>query len=94
MQHTQEPTTSPAPAAARFGMPQALVLVAFLTAAVTLRLAGHMPVRDVAILLGASGAVGVTVLLAASVRGGKSGGGGRGLLRRLLNAALTNGSAS
>ncbi|MEU3353064.1 hypothetical protein [Streptomyces sp. NPDC037389] len=31
-------------------MPQALVLVAFPAAAVILRLAGHMPVRDVAIL--------------------------------------------
>ncbi|MEV5239557.1 hypothetical protein AB0K89_10660 [Streptomyces cinnamoneus] len=94
MQHTnQAPTTSPAAAAGRFGMPQALVLVAYLAAAVTLSLAAHMPVRDVAILLGAAGTVGVTVLLAASVKGGKNTGGGRGLLRRLLNAALTNSSS-
>ncbi|MEU4213222.1 hypothetical protein AB0F13_25080 [Streptomyces sp. NPDC026206] len=75
-------------------MPQALVLVAYLAAAVTLSLSARMPVRDVAILLGAAGVVGVTVLLAASVKGGRSTGGRRGLLRRLLNAALTNGSGS
>ncbi|MEV5242582.1 hypothetical protein AB0K89_26270 [Streptomyces cinnamoneus] len=96
MQHTnQAPTTSPAPAAAagRFGMPQALVLVAYLAAAVTLSLTAHMPVHNVAILLGAAGTVSVTVLLAASVKEGRNTGGGRGLLRRLLNAALANSSS-
>ncbi|GGR46332.1 hypothetical protein [Streptomyces netropsis] len=94
MEHTDQTPASPAPAAGRFGMPQALVLVAYLAAAVILSLAARMPVRDVAILLGAAGVVGVTVLLAANVKGGRSAGRGKGLLRRLLAAALTNGSGS
>lgn len=79
-------------AAVRFGMPQALVLVAFLAAAVILSLVAHMSVRDVAILLGAAGGVGVAVVASTTMKGG--GGGGVRLLKRLLSAAVNNGSGS
>ncbi|MVO88464.1 hypothetical protein GPA10_27805 [Streptomyces sp. p1417] len=85
--------------AARFGMPQALVLVAFLAAAVTLSLFAGMSARDVTFLLSAAGGVGVAVVLTAGAHtythteGGRRGGAGR-LVRRLLNAALNNGAGS
>lgn len=70
----------------RFGMPHALVIAAYLAAAVLLSLYAHMPVQDILVLLGGAGAVSVAVLVASNVKNGKGGGGG--LLRRLLNAAL------
>ncbi|MEU7206093.1 hypothetical protein [Streptomyces sp. NPDC045470] len=79
-----------APAAPRFGMAHALVIVAFLAAAVILHLAASMTVRDVTLLLAAAGGVGVAVLLAANTRGGRRG--GRRLLQRLLNAILAPGT--
>ncbi|MEU8992833.1 hypothetical protein AB0C98_41720 [Streptomyces sp. NPDC048558] len=90
MHNTDEMSTSSTNTAVRFGMPQAFVIVAFLAAAVVLSLTARMPVRDVALLLGAAGGVGVGVLLVANMKGGgRSRGGGR-LLRRLLHAALGN----
>jgi hypothetical protein len=71
-------------------MPQAFVLVAFLTAAVVLSLVAHMAARDVVILLGAVGSVGVAVVLATTTKGGGRGGGR--LLKRLLSAAMNNGA--
>ncbi|MBZ4016271.1 hypothetical protein [Streptomyces purpurogeneiscleroticus] len=93
MSRIDEASASANSSAVRFGMPQALVLVAFLAAAVVLHLVARMAVRDVALLLTVAGGVGVAVLLAAHVRGGKKGGGGR-MLRRLLAAVLSNGSGS
>lgn len=72
-------------------MPQGLVIVAYVAATVILSLFAHMPVRDVVLLLGAAGGVGV--VLTANAKGGKGGGGGR-LLRRLLNASLNNSAGS
>ncbi|MFJ2008526.1 hypothetical protein [Streptomyces chartreusis] len=92
MHGIDEASASSSPAPVRFGMPQALVIVAFLAAAVILSLFANMPVRDVVILLGAAGGVGVGVVLAANVKGGKRGGGR--LLKRLLDAALNNGAGS
>ncbi|MFK0047724.1 hypothetical protein ACIQU4_27280 [Streptomyces sp. NPDC090741] len=77
----------------RFGMAHALVITAFLAAAVILTLAAHMPARDTLALLGGAGADAVVVLVSANVKGGGNGtNGGTGLLRRLLSAAFTPGS--
>ncbi|WP_205576250.1 hypothetical protein, partial [Streptomyces europaeiscabiei] len=67
-----ESATSPSPEApARFGMPQALVVLGFVAAAVALRLAASMGMRDSVTLLAAAGAIGVAVLLAVGFpRGG------------------------
>ncbi|WP_328623644.1 MULTISPECIES: hypothetical protein [unclassified Streptomyces] len=70
----------------RFGMAHAFVINAFLGAAVLLSVVAHMPVQDILVLLGGAGAVGVAVLVASTVKGGKSG--QAGLLRRLLTAAF------
>ncbi|WP_405968965.1 hypothetical protein OG496_55260 [Streptomyces sp. NBC_00988] len=87
-----EGVTSPSPAApAGIGMAQALVVLGFVAAAVVLRLAAGMSMRDSVTLLAAAGAIGVAVLLAV---GFPRGGGGRSLLRRLLKAALTPGSGN
>ncbi|MEU5075994.1 hypothetical protein AB0G76_31205 [Streptomyces asoensis] len=78
-------------APARFGMPQALVILGFLTAAVVLHLVAHTDVQDTVTLLSAAGGVSVAALLAAGFRNSSGRG---GLLRRLLNAALNPGSGS
>ncbi|WP_326763233.1 hypothetical protein OG978_47405 (plasmid) [Streptomyces sp. NBC_01591] len=78
----------------RFGMAQAIVLVAFVTAAVVLCLAAHMPVNtvyDVLLLLGGAGSIGVAVLLAAGVSDRRRSG---NFLRRIVTAVLNNGSGS
>ncbi|GAB2808458.1 hypothetical protein [Streptomyces daliensis] len=67
-------------------MPQVLVLVAFLTAAVVLSLVAHRAVAGV-VLLFAVGGVGVGVVVATAVQRGGRGG-------RLLKAAVTSGSGS
>lgn len=94
MKRTEEAPASPAPAVAAdfFGMAQALVIVAFLAAAVVLSLCAHMPVRDVLLLLGAAGAIGVAVVVAANAKSGT--GKQEKLIRRLVAAALNNGSGS
>ncbi|MFE2553636.1 hypothetical protein ACFXGI_34650 [Streptomyces sp. NPDC059355] len=74
-------------------MAHAFVITAFLAAAVILSLVAHMQAKDILILLGGAGAVSVAVLVSANVRGGGKGGGG-GLLSRLLNAALSNGTGT
>lgn len=77
-----------------FGMPHALVIIAFLAAAVVLSLFAHMPVHtvyDVLLLLGGAGSVGVAVVLAVAFGERRRGG---SLLRRLLNAVLNNGAGS
>ncbi|MEH0589793.1 hypothetical protein QA942_39510 [Streptomyces sp. B21-106] len=76
----------------RFGMPQALVILGFLAAAVVLHLVAHTEVQDTALLLAAAGAVSVAVLISTGFhRGGRGHG---GLLRRLLKAALSSGSSN
>ncbi|MEU7222271.1 hypothetical protein [Streptomyces chrestomyceticus] len=87
---TFDEASASATAAPRFGMAHAVVIVAFLAAAVILHLAARMTVRDVAVLLAAAGSIGVAVLLAANTRSGQRG--GRRLLRRLLNAVLAPGT--
>lgn len=72
-----------------FGMPQAIVILGFLSAAVLLRLITPMTVRDIVALLVVAGIISVIVLLAAGYSRRRS---GQSLLRRLLNAALTSGS--
>ncbi|MFE1925983.1 hypothetical protein ACFW91_25900 [Streptomyces asoensis] len=84
------PTATGAPAG--FGMPQALVILGFLAAAVILHLVTRAEVHDTALLLAAAGGVSVAVL--ALLTGFRRGGGGRGLLRRLLKAALTSGASN
>ncbi|MFV5997645.1 hypothetical protein ACNPQM_35950 [Streptomyces sp. NPDC056231] len=74
-----------------FGMPHALVILGFLTAAVVLRLAARASVQDTIVLLGVAGGVSVVVLLAAGYHHGQA---RRRLLRRLLNAALMPGSGN
>ena len=73
------------------GMPtaSALVVLGFLAAAVILRLAAHMAIRDIVVLQSATGGISVAVLLAASLRtrGGQ-------LLQRVLKAVLTSGAGS
>ncbi|MGV9502698.1 hypothetical protein ACWDQ0_30900 [Streptomyces sp. NPDC003642] len=73
-----------------FGMPQAIVILGFLSAAVILRLITPMTVRDIVALLVVAGIISVIVLLAAGYRRRS----GHSLLRRLLNAALTSGSGN
>ncbi|MFF7130479.1 hypothetical protein [Streptomyces sp. NPDC008240] len=91
-QNTEAAASSLMPeTAVHFGTAQSLVILGFLTAAVALRLAApHTAVQDIVVLLGASGGIAVGVLLAVSALGGS----GRRLLRNLLRAALTSGSAS
>ncbi|MFD6470045.1 hypothetical protein [Streptomyces goshikiensis] len=87
--------TSPTTSSVRFGMAHALVITAFLAAAVILSLTAHMPARDILTLLGGAGAVAVVVLVSANVRGGGNDkNGGMGLLRRLLSAAFTPGAGT
>jgi hypothetical protein len=91
--NTNEPSAVQRPVIATssgLGMPHALVILGFLTAAVVLRLAARGSVQDTVVLLGVSGGVSVVVLLAA----GHHGRARRRLLRRLLNAALTPGSGN
>ncbi|MGW0395969.1 hypothetical protein ACWDYJ_34945 [Streptomyces sp. NPDC003042] len=76
----------------RFTMAHAFVITAYLAAAVLLTLIAHTPVQDILFLLGGAGAVSVAVLVASNVKDGK--GGGTGLLRRLLNAAVGPGNGS
>ncbi|MFF9011235.1 hypothetical protein ACF087_36390 [Streptomyces goshikiensis] len=76
----------------RFTSAHAFVITAYLAAAVLLTLIAHMAVQDILVLLGGAGAVSVAVLVASGVNSGK--GGGTGLLRRLLNAAVGPGSGS
>ncbi|MER5347839.1 hypothetical protein ABT030_47835 [Streptomyces mirabilis] len=83
--------SSGAASPAGFGLPQALVILGFLTASVVLRLVARASVQDTMILLGAAGSISVVVLLATSFRHGPS---RRRLLRRLLNAALMPGSGN
>jgi hypothetical protein len=85
------PVRHPVSAPAGFGMPQALVITGFTTAAVVLHLVAHTSVQDTVALLSAVGGVSVAVLLAA---GFHRGGGGNGLLRRLLRAVVTPSSGS
>ncbi|MFF3275968.1 hypothetical protein ACFYWU_34275 [Streptomyces chrestomyceticus] len=86
---TLDEASPSAPAAPRFGMAHAVVIVAFLAAAVILHLAARMTVRDVTFLLAAAGSIGVAVLLAANIRGERRGG---RLLHRLLSAFLAPGT--
>lgn len=79
------------PGMSAFGMPQALVILGFLFAAVVLRLASHMSVRDIVTLLTVAGITSVVVLLAT---GRNNRPGGHRMLRRLLSAALTSGSGN
>ncbi|GAA5216824.1 hypothetical protein [Streptomyces thinghirensis] len=84
-------TASPAsPVVGGFGMPQALVILGFLTAAVVLRLAAQASVQDTAVLLVVVGGVSVAVLLAAGFHGRSR----RRLWRRVLNAVLAPGSGN
>ncbi|MDG9728452.1 MULTISPECIES: hypothetical protein [unclassified Streptomyces] len=73
-----------------FGMPQALVILGFLAAAVVLRLAAQTSVQDTVVLLAVVGGVSVGVLLAAGFHGRSR----RRLWRRVLNAVLAPGSGS
>ncbi|MGJ5797459.1 hypothetical protein [Streptomyces griseorubiginosus] len=68
-----------------------MVVLGFVAAAVVLRLVAGMSLRDSVTLLAAAGAVAVAVLLTVAFPSGSR---KRGLLRRLLNAALTPGSGS
>ncbi|MFF9819803.1 hypothetical protein [Streptomyces sp. NPDC014006] len=79
------------PSMPAFGMPQALVILGFLFAAVVLRLTAHMSVRDIVMLLTVAGIASVGVLLATGFNNRP---GGHSLLRRLLSAALTSGSGN
>ncbi|MFE4626971.1 hypothetical protein, partial [Streptomyces mirabilis] len=72
-------------------MPQALVILGFLTAALVMRLAAHASLQDTVVLLSTAGAVSVIVVLAAGQHHNQ---GPLRLLRRLLNAALMPGSGS
>jgi hypothetical protein len=73
-------------ASPRFGMPHALVIIGFITAASVLGALG-MNVQDILLLLGGAGGVSVTVVLAASLGKPRS----SGLLRRVITAALNQG---
>ncbi|MGW5739654.1 MULTISPECIES: hypothetical protein [Streptomyces] len=75
-------------------MAQALVIVAFLAAAVVLSLFTPMPVREVLLLLGAVGGLGVAVVVAANATRHRGAGRERGLLRRIVAAVLNNGASS
>ncbi len=74
-----------------FAMPQALVILGFLTAAVVLRLSAHMTVQDIVVLLTVAGTTSVAVLLAVGIHSRR---GGHSLLRRMLKAALTSASGN
>ncbi|GAA2331293.1 hypothetical protein [Streptomyces cuspidosporus] len=77
--------------ASAFGMPQALVILGFLSAAVVLRLVTAITVRDIVVLLSVAGGTSVAVLLAAGFNSRRR---GHSLLRRLISAALTSGSGN
>ncbi|WP_432128059.1 hypothetical protein [Streptomyces sp. bgisy082] len=81
-------TSDPLPS--RFGIAHAhaLVLVAFLAAAVILRLAAKMDVNDIGILLCWAGAIGVIVVLATNT-GSRGPGAPRRLLGRVLAAVFS-----
>ncbi|MFE0449097.1 hypothetical protein [Streptomyces fungicidicus] len=74
-----------------FGMPQALVILGFLSAAVVLRLVTPIAVRDIVVLLSVAGGTSVAVLLAVGFNSRR---GSHSLLRRLISAALTSGSGN
>ncbi|GAA1141835.1 hypothetical protein [Streptomyces javensis] len=76
-------------AAYGFDMARALVVLGFIAATVILRIVAHMSVRDIVVLLSASGAIAVAVLVSASVRLRS-----RRLVHRFLQAALNNGAGS
>ncbi|MFJ6558166.1 hypothetical protein ACIQNT_39005 [Streptomyces luteogriseus] len=80
------PSTSASPS---LSMPQALVILGFLTAALVMRLVARASLQDTVVLLSTAGAVSVIVVLAAGPHRGPL-----RLLRRLLNAALMPGSGS
>ncbi|MFI7876089.1 hypothetical protein [Streptomyces salinarius] len=84
------PPAPTSPATAGFGMPQALVILGFLAAAVVLRLAAHASVQDTVVLLTVAGGVSVPVMLAAGAHGHSR----RQVVRRLLNTMLTSGSGN
>ncbi|MEU0386552.1 hypothetical protein [Streptomyces chartreusis] len=73
------------------GMPQALVILGLLSAAIVLRLVTPIAVRDIVVLLSVAGGTSVAVLLAAGFNSRR---GGQSLLRRLISAALTSGSGN
>ncbi|MFF1401066.1 hypothetical protein ACFVZD_46095 [Streptomyces sp. NPDC058287] len=90
----QTPSASAVIVPSRFGMAHAIVLVAFVTAAVVLCLATRMPVNnvsDVLLLLGGAGSIGVAVLLSAGVGNRRRSG---NFLRRIVTAVLNNGTGS
>ncbi|EDY59942.1 MULTISPECIES: hypothetical protein [Streptomyces] len=89
--HKAVPSGDSNGSASAFGMPQALVILGFLSAAVVLRLVTPIAVRDIVVLLSAAGGTSVAVLLAAGFNSRR---GGQGLLRRLISAALTSGSGN
>ncbi|MFG2548274.1 hypothetical protein ACGFOM_38270 [Streptomyces sp. NPDC048594] len=79
-----------APVAQGFGMPQALVILGFLTAAVVLRLVAQTSVQDTVVLLTVAGGVSIPVMLAAGSHSRSR----RQTVRRLLDAVLTPGSGN
>ncbi|MFD5588825.1 hypothetical protein ACFWII_34095 [Streptomyces sp. NPDC127063] len=91
MQKTDQVNDSTTNQNTAFGMPQALVILGFLFAAVVLRLVAQMAVRDIVMLLTVVGTTSVAVVLAAGFNSRR---GGHSLLRRLLSAALTSGSGN
>ncbi|MEV5645880.1 hypothetical protein AB0L67_38155 [Streptomyces flaveolus] len=84
------PPVPTSPPAAGFGMPQALVILGFLTAAVVLRLAARESVQDTVVLLTVAGGVSVLVMLAVGCHGRSR----RPIVRRLLSAVLAPGSGN
>ncbi|MET8289513.1 hypothetical protein ABZV80_30380 [Streptomyces sp. NPDC005132] len=82
-----EPAERP-PVQAGFGFSQALVLVGFVAAGITLRLSTSMTVRDIVVMIGSLGMVGASVLLVATARTSTR------FLKRLIKALAASGSGS
>ncbi|MFJ8804326.1 hypothetical protein [Streptomyces sp. NPDC102487] len=82
-----EPAERP-PTPAAFGFAQALVLVAFVAAGITLRLATTMTVRDIVVMIGSLGMVGASVLLIATARTSTR------FIKRVIKALAASGSGS
>ncbi|MGW4790659.1 hypothetical protein [Streptomyces sp. NPDC004230] len=74
-------------AGASFGMAHAVVIVAFLAAAVVLALVARMELRDILFLLAGVGAIAASVLVSAHFMNRRVGA-GLGLLRRVISAVV------